>query len=329
MIAMEGEKPKAKKLNFITKLIARKQAQERDQELNHKDQRRSIKGAHLFHNKTIEEETRSTPFNKTEFSKLLVNIIKAKTSTHKTENKIYNFYKEAPHKKISVIKQFYTPDIKPEVKHDSKVSHSLLITGVVKNKNEKKALQEYVSNKRTDCRLYNSILRNILDKGYKKLPEKNSLTVSYGYTFDEKNFMKYSLITKKETNLGYILNTLKKQYIVSQDKPKSFLSVSNDIKSARNLKANGYDIQSARNFRSMSYCGGGVQSARASYCGNSSSFLSRSVFNNTGIVNGLSSKPSSVIHDGSKLGTIVNLRKRGYSQFSGNFTTKPHSPITD
>jgi hypothetical protein len=227
----ESEKPPKKRLNFITKLIAKKQQQDKEQQ--HIDDRRSsARGTHLFHNKSLEAQTQSSLFNKTEFSKLLVSIIQSKDNAKRSDNKIYNFYSQhVPlNKKISVIQHFYTPQLKYDGsnKVEIKRSKSILITGLIKNKKEKQALREYVSNQRTNDKVYNSILKNILVKGYKQLPEKNNLTVSYGYTFDEKKFMKYNLITKRETNLGFILDTLKKKYVLTQNKPKQFLNFSKD-----------------------------------------------------------------------------------------------------
>jgi hypothetical protein len=217
----ETENPPKKRLNFITKLLAKKQALDKEQ---NGESRRTSRGTHLFHNKTLEAQAHASVFNKCEFSKMLINIIQS-NDTQRSDNKIYNFInREVPlNKKISVIQHFYTPHTKHENKLELKRSKSIMLTGLIKNKKEKQALREYISNQRTNDKIYNSILRNILVKGYKKLPEKNNLTASYGYTFDEQKFMKYNFITKRDTNINFILDNLKKKYILTQNKPRHFL----------------------------------------------------------------------------------------------------------
>jgi hypothetical protein len=192
--------------------------------------RMSTQGFHLFYDKNLLDK--STTVSKNEFSKLLVTIIKDKEKekdkdkeARRTENKIYDFYtKNDPTLLTSVIKQFYTPQPHPNSKPPARKSTTLLITAG-KNKNEMTALKEYM-NKRSDNKIYDQVLKNILIKGYKQLPDKRSPSAN-SFNFDEqKIFMKYNLITQKETDIKFVLETLKKEYIAKQNKPKFFLSLS-------------------------------------------------------------------------------------------------------
>jgi hypothetical protein len=215
-------KSKKKKVEFIKLVDPIPSIKEKDQRNTYKNL--TQRGVHLFLNKNLVDK--SATVDKGEFSKLLVNIIK-KENTKRSKNKIYDFYSnEADAKKTTAIHQFYTPKLQES---QSKLArHKNLLLMQVKNRSELNALKEYVSNRRTDSKLYERILRNILENGYKQLPEKNNLTQSYGYTFDEKVFMKYNFIVQKETNLQFVLDTLKSNYINANDKPKRFLSLSRE-----------------------------------------------------------------------------------------------------
>jgi hypothetical protein len=220
-------KPRRKKVEFIKLVDTVETEKDKPTEPIRK---MTTKGAHLLLDKTIVDKSKT--ITKTELSKLLVNMIKDKTDkSNRIGNKIYNYYsKEANSsggKRLSVIKQFYTPQVNPEPSpQNERKSKSLILTTVNKNKNEIVALREYISNKRTDSKVYEKILRNILVKGYKNLPEKHNLTGSYGYTFDEKLFMKYNFILQRDTNLKFVLDSLKTKYVNTQGKPRDFLSLS-------------------------------------------------------------------------------------------------------
>jgi hypothetical protein len=216
-------KSKKKKVEFI-KLVDPINPVDKDKDTKDAAYKRMTqRGAHLFLDKTLVAQ--SSEVSKGEFSKLLATIIKSNEDHKRSENKIYDFYSKET-EKGSVIKHFYTPKLKDDRVTDRQ--KKILLTQVVKNKAELNALREYINNRRTDSKLYEKILRNILVKGYKQIPEKNTLTATYGYTFDEKAFMKYNFIIQKETNLQFVLDTLKTNYVSTNDKPKDFLSLSRE-----------------------------------------------------------------------------------------------------
>jgi hypothetical protein len=230
---------KRKKMEFI-KLVD-KQEEQKDlpkDSFNKLSQR----GVHLFLDKNLVDK--SQKIDKGVFSELLANIIKEKKEI-KSENKIYNFYNKTVSKdKISVIKQFYTPALREHSRKPT-TNKNLLLTQIVKNKKELTALKEYISNRRTDSKLYERILKNILAKGYKQLPKSGTTQSTYPYSFDEKIFMKYNFIIQKETNLKFVLDELKNQYVTTNNKPKSLLNtekVKLRIKSESNLTTSRFDF---------------------------------------------------------------------------------------